>query len=356
MGWLLPLTIALVAMTAVVSTQAAPAAPGLIAFSSWDAGCGLRPAQSCRHSSDLFVIQPDGKRRQRLTRTEQWDETDPAWSPDGQRLAYARTHRQDRFTRIVVRDVRTGRERVIAHSAHLVERWGDYLAWSPDGRRILFLEHSLYNDDNGDPEPDVLRVARADGRGTHTLALGVIWPAVWSPDSRRVAFVDDDEHVWIVPLDGRPAVRLASTGDVAGGLKWLPDGRLSFLRETNEKTGAGSLWVVRPDGSGLRLIRELGAAIDAAWSPDLRWIAYCCPGTSGGLHLMRADGTESRQLVRRTFVTNESVEWSPDGKRILWIAVHGEAASRLHVIRIGERVRQLSFNELTEDARWRPRG
>jgi Tol biopolymer transport system component/DNA-binding winged helix-turn-helix (wHTH) protein len=91
-----------------------------------------------------------------------------------------------------------------------------------------------------------------------------------------------------------------------------PDGSTFLVRSL---TGGGlqkayPLWSVRIlDGSA----RHLSEAVDAAWSPDGRTIAYSTG--DGDIHLISSDGTEDRRLASvGSLVT--SICWSPDGKFI----------------------------------------
>src|ERR687895_2844660 len=74
----------------------------------------------------------------------------------------------------------------------------------------------------------------------------------------------------------------------------------------------GNLFVVRPDGSGLRRLTRRGGA-EPAWAPDGKRIAFA---RGRNVYVMRADGSRLRRLTRRGGVTPV---WSPDGK---WLLFH----------------------------------
>ena len=107
--------------------------------------------------------------------------------------------------------------------------------------------------------------------------------AVLSPDGRQVAFavkrVDRKEnryvsHLWIAPAGGgRP--RQLTRGTVADGSPaWSPDGRrLAFVSDRGEKT---NIWVLSLRGGEPRPVTKLpgGAVASIQWSPDGREILF----------------------------------------------------------------------------------
>ncbi|HEU6445927.1 MAG TPA: lysyl oxidase family protein [Gaiellaceae bacterium] len=118
-------------------------------------------------AADVFVADADGTNRGRLTTTD-LDETSPTWAPDGRRIAV------ERAGRIVL--VRAdGRElRLLARGAEP--------AWSPGGRRIAF---------SADGDLYVVRAAGGQPQRLTTSPASESSPA-WAPDGRRLAFVSDE--------------------------------------------------------------------------------------------------------------------------------------------------------------------
>ena len=84
-------------------------------------------------------------------------------------------------------------------------------AWSPDGRRIAFRR---YDGKLGSAGNSDLFVVNADGSGLRRLtrhAENVRWFA-WSPDGRTIAFLRNGE-VYIVKADGRGERRLTQLNE-----------------------------------------------------------------------------------------------------------------------------------------------
>jgi dipeptidyl aminopeptidase/acylaminoacyl peptidase len=98
---------------------------------------------------------------------------------------------------------------------------------------------------------------------------------VVSPDGSLVAWrqthrcLESDKYVtrlWLGEVDSGDIRQLTFTDGSTGGLKWRPDGSLSFLRAVDGKT---QVWVNPLDGSEPRPVTDLEQGIHAYWwSPD----------------------------------------------------------------------------------------
>jgi Tol biopolymer transport system component len=92
-------------------------------------------------------------------------------------------------------------------------------------------------------------------------------------------------------------------------------GMIAFIRLGHGTVFGGRLFVIRPDGSGLRQLTPWGTTVwSYAWSPNGRSIAYIDDRHS--LWLVRPDGTGRRLLLASSRLSSESVSWSPNGKAI----------------------------------------
>jgi len=186
-----------------------------------------------------------------------------------------------------------------------------------------------------------------------------------SPDGHRVAYtiVMRDRprrpysQLWIMDLSTQKSVRVGGEKDAAGSPLWSPDGKwLAFYGSRGEKSG---LLVARPDGSEVTFLAPQdgtnsplpGQGNEVTWSPDSKQLAFISstPGemsaeVSGDpmvitrylykpdagegmtrfndnlrLHIFSVDVAtkQIRQLTQGNF-DEHSVDWSPDGKEILF--------------------------------------
>jgi Tol biopolymer transport system component len=157
---------------------------------------------------------------------------------------------------------------------------------SPDGRRLAFAHHhhvqGLYTDD--------VYVMNADGSGLRRVRSRCLQvPTDWSPDSKRLLVVSAawsegpvpecvfDYDVELIPANGGAATHVLTetpvhTGPGQGyGLYrpapvFSPDGtRIAFLVQRLPPTGWrgwNSVWVIKPNGTGLREVRHAEVVLD----------------------------------------------------------------------------------------------
>ena len=98
-------------------------------------------------------------------------------------------------------------------------------------------------------------------------------------------------------------------------------GAIAFLRsDAGLGRGSAGLFVIRPDGSGLRRLTPGGSDIGLfEWAPDGSRIAYL--DRRGALWLVRPDGTGRVLLAASSPLRSPWVlSWSPDGKAIAVLA------------------------------------
>jgi Tol biopolymer transport system component len=200
---------------------------------------------------DLFVVNRNGTGIRRLTDMS-GIEAEPAWSPDGQKIAFSATNpatlRRDIF---VINADGTG----LASLTPANDAWtlADP-AWSADGQRIAFTAF-LANSGQGR-----IWTMRADGTDAAPLTTdaGNDRHPTWAPDGQHLAFhrLGSEEHdtdIMIAPVAGGPAARLALPGDQFDPV-WSPDGHhIAFTDWSLQNQIRTQLYTVRPDGTGLRL-------------------------------------------------------------------------------------------------------
>ena len=150
---------------------------------------------------------------------------------------------------------------------------------------------------------------------------------LWSPDGKRIAFVRVNSSVrpydlmaiFVMNANGSGVRRLTPWRlDAGDHPDWSPDGKWIVFRSPTQGGFAGTdLYVVRPNGTGLRQLTDYGPKVEvlsASFSPDSKWIAFAKTGRGGlpDLFLIRPDGSGLRQ-VTRTSAWDSSPDWGTGG-------------------------------------------
>jgi Tol biopolymer transport system component len=318
---------------------------------------------------DIYTQRVNGGTAVNLTRDARADDTQPAFSPDGERIAF-RSERNG------------GGIFVMGSNGDSVRRVTDFgynPTWSPDGQEILFATESITRpEDRFTTSSRIWAVKLVTGEKRLITDRDAVQPS-WSPHGRRIAFWGIDaagqRDLWTVAADGSPGKNapVAVTHDAATDWSpaWSRDGKHLYF--CSNRGGSMNVWRIAVDedsgrtlgeaeplttpsadsgqisvaGSRMAYVQQMFNANVQRFSfdpqsetvaagplpvtqgskqatrpdisPDGLWIAFTSFGHHEDLYAVAIDGSGLRQLAEDGY-KDRGPRWAPDGKRIAFFS------------------------------------
>ncbi|HEV8376563.1 MAG TPA: protein kinase [Candidatus Polarisedimenticolia bacterium] len=343
--------------------------------------------------SDLYLQRVGGENAINLTPDSKQDDWSPAFSPDGQSIAY----RSEGEAQGIFVMGATG------ESAHRVADFGFNPAWSPDGKELVVATEGLTDptsrntrsqlwridvmsgakkqipmqqDDAAQPSwsPHGQRIAYwglPEGTGKRVLYTvstegGEVmplnddnffnWNPVWSPDGKYLYFASDrggSMNLWRRPIDEESGKPLGEPERVTSGGQW--NAHISISRSgqvvyaalstgysvERYQVDAATGKIATPPATILGSSREIW---ETALSPNGRWIVIKVRDAQEDLVVAQSDGTGIRRLTNDRF-KDRSPRWGPDSEQIYFFSDRTGRYEQWRIRRDGSGLQQLSSTE-----------
>jgi TolB protein len=252
-------------------------------------------AYSCKERGNIWYaicsMRSDGSEKRRLT--SRLTTSEPAWSPDGRRIAFTRNEDVGEYSTFTDDDVFVMDADGSDPRQLTKERDGQMAGqptWSPDGREIAFVRGESVATTVPSRFGDLMLMS-AGGTAVRRLVRRPVSDPAWSPDGREIVYSlggslasqNASMDLYVVDVAGGAPRRLTRTpgGVFETAAAWSPDGsRIVFARWTNltQYDGKATIHVIGRDGTGERLVlahRHFAPGPSKlAWSPDGRTIAF----------------------------------------------------------------------------------
>ena len=298
--------------------------------------------------SAIFTMNPDGSHVRQITHPPKgWRDQIPAWSPDGKRVAFYRQRVDESMSRIMVLNLDTGDVREVTHCGpdQGQPKQGppgrcesDFdPAFSPDGDSIAF--RRILGPDKDCCRVEGIFIVGLDGSNPHQAtnvdpklpeAYSDFGPA-FSPNGKMLVFdrsrVADERHAVFVQPIGSPenAYRITPWKlNCQDHPEFSPDGKLVLFRCLPKgEEGPSNLYWVHPDGTSLHQLTHApadkqygGSSFSPSFSEGEGWIAvgrtpgYGKEGNADVFRVRVEDGRVARSVnLTKSAIWDSAANW-----------------------------------------------
>jgi Tol biopolymer transport system component len=329
---------------------------------------------------DVYVMNADGSGATNLTGRPGAPDLSPRWSPDGSRIAFVARIGSEYEIHTMAPDGSDPRR--VLNEADAGLNAISSPTWSPDGAHIAFAgyagdeqdiyvvdaagmvmenitDNAVYDDEpswglaasslppsgsaTATPAPEEPKApaptatpapTRTPTRKPAAAPTATSTPRPSAPPSprARIAFVSlrdgDATELYVMDADGANVTRLTDNDLGESQLDWSSDGAALAVYAHGGPGARSGLWVVRADGTERRDLGVVGAA--PSWSPDGKTILYY--NRDFALSVINADGTNERLFTDMNLGPSFYPSWSPDGSRIAFLAERSSANKNAYAL------------------------
>ncbi|HLL73470.1 MAG TPA: hypothetical protein VK363_18665, partial [Pyrinomonadaceae bacterium] len=304
---------------------------------------------SAREPSGLYIMEATGENPRRLSDTGYH----PSWSPDGKQIVVGtewvgvHSNKSTSPSALWIIDVATGAKRL------LTEGDAAQPSWSPGGGRIAYWYWSSQG------RGDIVTIPAAGGQPVRVTAEDSIdWNPVWSPDGKYIYFSSDrggSMNLWRISVDEK-------TGEALGAPEAVPTPSRYAFSVSFSRDGKSLVYVRyeslanlqsvpfdplsgKVTGAPVRVTRGFTGISHPQLSPDgERYVARWPRLTQEDIAVFDKDGSNWRALTDDKF-QDRRPRWFPDGRRVAFSSDRSGLNQIWSINTDGAGLQQLTFAE-----------
>jgi TolB protein len=246
----------------------------------------------------LAIMDQDSAGVRYLTRGDDLVLT-PRFNPSTQEITYMSYGQSD--PRVYLLNIETGQREIVGNFPGMTFA----PRFSPDGQRVIM---SLQQGGNSNLFVMDLR-SKATTRLTDTPAIDT--SPCYSPDGSRICFESDrggSQQIYVMPASGGPAQRISFGEGQHSTPVWSPRG--DYIAFTGQARGQFSIGLLKPDGSGERILTQGFHNEGPTFAPNGRVIMFFRdPGNGPNLFTIDITGRNESKVPTPSFASDPA--WSP---------------------------------------------
>jgi eukaryotic-like serine/threonine-protein kinase len=310
----------------------------------------------------LFSQRVGGKNPTPLTKDSTADDTQPVFSPDGERIAF---HSDRQPSGIYVMEA-TG------ENLRPVTAGGYHPSWSPDGREIVFSEKGYDAPSTRNTIPSKLWIVHVETGVKRLLTDRDAMQPAWSPNGARIAFWFmppgvGRSDIAIIPRGGGEPLVITKDASTNWNPVWSPDGK--YLYFASDRSGNMNFWRVAIDEETGKVLSEPEAVVTPSkfsshlnFSRDGKRMIYVQTNSQSNIQAAEFDVNKERIIGDPVWITRGDrqivrPELSTDGKQFVMRVPRRTQDDIVILSRDGTNWRDLTNDKFFDRyPRWSPDG
>ncbi|MEO6393303.1 MAG: protein kinase [Pyrinomonadaceae bacterium] len=272
-------------------------------------------------NTDIFLQRVGGKNSTNLTKDSAGNETTPAFSPDGNLIAFY-SNREPSGLYLM---------EATGENQRRISDIGFHPSWSPDGKEIVVGAEWIGVHANKSIIPSALWIVNVASGDKRLLTKGDAAQPSWSPGGSRIVYWHWSSQgrgdIATIPATGGPAVSVTTDDATDWNPVWSPDGH--FIYFTSNRGGSMNFWRIavdentgKPLGTPEAVPTPSNYAFNISFSRDGKSMIYVRYESTANLQTIAFDPVAGKASGEPVWITRgytgvSTPQLSPDGERYI---------------------------------------